>query len=206
MTLIFLILKLIKKISKLSLPFIASGVLASSVLASEGSLGKPMQLFRFKTPQMVLYVNSTISLLNSEENPNKRHLKNLLKCQDIFSSGKKLVRGMEIKTLKACKSYKDLGFYQTSSVSDLKNELETLKQLIKSNNEMQNSNQGQKETLKENIKSSQETKIKNKIINENKKDDLDYQEERLLKLKDIFEKGLISEKEYKKLRQKTLGF
>ena len=55
------------------------------------------------------------------------------------------------------------------------------------------------------IKSLQETKIKNKSINENKKDDLDYQEERLLKLKDMFEKGLISEKEYKKLRQKTLG-
>ena len=200
------VLKLIKNISKLFLPLIASGGLAISAIASEGSLGKPMQIFRFKTPQMVLYVNSTISLLNSEENPNKRHLKNLVKCQRIFSSGKKLIRGMEIKTLKACKSYKDSGFYQTSSIRDLENELETLKQLIKSNNEMQNSNQGQKETLKENIKSPQETKIKNKIINENKKDDLDYQEERLLKLKDMFEKGLISEKEYKKLRQKTLGF
>ena len=201
-----MVLKLIKIIYKLFLPLIATGGLAPSVMASEGSMGKPMQLFRFKTPEMVSYVESTVSLLNSEENPNKRHLNNLLKCQKLFSGSKKLVRGMEIKTLKACKSYKDLGFYQTSSVSDLKNELETLKQLIKSNNEMQNSNQGQKKTLKENIKSSQETKIKNKIINENKKDDLDYQEERLLKLKDMFEKGLISEKEYKKLRQKTLGF
>ena len=98
------------------------------------------------------------------------------------------------------------GLYQTSYVEDLEKDLQILKQLIKSDNEMQNSNQGQKETLKENIKSPQETKIKNNILNENKKDDLDYQEERLLKLKDMFEKGLISEKEYKKLRQKTLGF
>ena len=199
-------MKLIKKISKLFLPLIALGALASSAIASEGSLGKPMQLFRFKTPEMVLYVNSTVSLLNSEENPNKRHLNNLLKCQKLFSSGKKSVRGMEINTLKACKAYMNMGLYQTSSIRNLENELETLKQLIKSNNEKQNSNERQKETLKENIKSPQETKIKNKSIYENKKNDLDYQEERLLKLKDMFEKGLISEKEYKKLRQKTLGF
>ena len=179
-------MKLIKEPFKLIFPLIASGTFSSTAIAGgEGSLGKPMQLFRFKTPQMVLYVNSTISLLNTWENPNKRHLKNLLKCQRIFSSGKKLVRGMEIKTLKTCQLYMDLGNYQTSSIRDLENELETLKQLIKS---------------------PQETKIKNESINKNKKDDLDYQEERLLKLKGMFEKGLISEKEYKKLRKKTLGF
>ena len=192
-------MKLIKKISKLFLPLIATAGLASSALASEGSFGKPMQLFRFKTPEMVLYVNSTVSLLNSEENPNKRHLNNLLKCQKLFSGSKKSVRGMEIKILKACKSYYDSGFYQTSSI---RNELESLKKLIRTNKEKQNSNERQKE----NIKSLQETKIKNKSINEFKKDDLDYQEERLLKLKNMFEKGLISENEYKKLREKTLGF
>ena len=196
-------MKLIKKISKLFLPLIATGGLASSALASEGSFGKPMQLFRFKTPKMVLYVNSTVSLLNSEENPNKRHLNNLLKCQKLFSSGKKSVRGMEIKTLKACKSYMDMGLYQTSSMRDLKNELEALKQLIKSNNENQNSIKREKNQTE---RQKSKRKIKNKSINEIKKDDLDYQEERLLKLKDMFEKGLISEKEYKKLREKTLGF
>ena len=204
---------MIKKIYKLFLPLIATGGLASSAIASEGSFGKPMQLFRFQTPEMILYVNSTVSLLNSEENPNKRHLNNLLKCQKLLSGSKKLVRGMEIKTLKVCKTYKDKGLYQTSSIRNLKSEIETLKQLIKSNNENQNSNkteknqtERQKETLKENIKPSQEAKIKNKSINQIKKDDLDYQEERLLKLKGMFEKGLISEKEYKKLREKTLGF
>ena len=142
-------MKLIKKISNLFLPFIASGALLNSAIASEGSMGKPMKVFRFKTPQMVLYVNSTISLLNSEENPNKRHLKNLLTCQGIFSSGKKSVRGMEIKSLKACKSYKDSGFYQTN----LEDELASLKKLLNSKKGNQNSiKREKKQTEIENIK------------------------------------------------------
>ena len=133
-------MKLIKKISNLFLPLIASGALVNFAIASEGSLGKPMKVFRFKTPQMVSYVNSSISLLKSEENPNKRHLKNLLTCQKIFSSGKKSVRGMEIKILKACKSYKASGFYQTN----LEDELASLKKLLKSKTENQNSNKIEK--------------------------------------------------------------
>ena len=135
------------------MPLIATGGLASSSIASEGSLGKPMQLFRFKTPQMVLYVDSTVSLLNNQEYPNKRHLKNLLTCQKLFSSGKNLVRGMEIKSLKVCKSYMTSGLYQTSSIKNLENELERLKQVIKVNKENQNSNKRENyQTEIENIK------------------------------------------------------
>ena len=104
----FFFLKLIKKISKLFLPLIATGGLASASIASEGSLGKPMKVYRIKNPEIVSYVNSTISLLNSQKNPNQRHLKNLLTCQEIFSSGKTSVRGLEIRILKACKSYKKI--------------------------------------------------------------------------------------------------
>ena len=129
-------MRLTKKISKLFLPLIATGGFASASIASEGSLGKPMKVYRIKNPQMVSYVNSTISLLNSQKNPNQRHLKNLLTCQEIFSSGKTSVRGLEIRILKACKAYKDAGFYQ----NDLKAELQSLKQLLKSKNENQNSN------------------------------------------------------------------
>ena len=142
-------MKLIKKISKLFLPLIAAGGFASVSIASEGSLGKPMKVYRIKNPQMVSYVNSTISLLNSQKNPNQRHLKNLLTCQRIFSSGKTSVRGLEIRILKACKAYKDAGFYQ----NDLKAELQSLKQLLKSKNENQNSNKRENnQTEIENVK------------------------------------------------------
>ena len=184
-------MELIKNISKLFLPLIASGGIAISAIASEGSLGKPMQIFRFKTPQMVLYVNSTVSLLNSQENPNKRHLKNLKTCQKLFSSGKNLIRGMEIKTLKICKSYMTTGLYQKSSIEDLENELETLKQLIKFNNENQNLNQRQKE---KELKESQEEELK------------EFQEKQLKELKDRQEKELkeFQEKQLKESQEKQL--
>ena len=142
-------MKLIKKISKLLLPLIATGGLVSASIASEGSLGKPMKVYRIKNPEMVSYVNSTISLLNSQKNPNQRHLKNLLTCQEIFSSGKTSVRGLEIRILKACKAYKDAGFYQ----NNLKAELQSLKQLLKSKNENQNLNKRENnQTEIENVK------------------------------------------------------
>ena len=69
----------------------------------------------------------------------------------------------------------------------------------------------EKETTRKNKNYSQETKnedtkIEKNSLKEIENDDLDYKEERLIKLKGMFEKGLISEKEYKKLREKTLGF
>ena len=146
-----------KKISKLFLPLIATGGLASSSIASEGSLGKPVQMFRFKTPEMVKYINSTVSLLDKQEKPNQRHLKNLRTCQRLFSSGKNAVRGMEIKTLKICRAYMNNGLYQTSTVSVLENELEKLKQVIKENKDNQNSNKivnNQKSNKKENNQNS----------------------------------------------------
>ena len=157
-------MKLLKKISKLFLPLIATGGFASSAIASEGSLGKPVQIFRFKTPEMVKYIDSTVSLLNKEENPNKRHLKNLRTCQKIFSSGKNAVRGMEIKTLKVCRSYMNSGLYQTSTVSNLKNELEKLKQVINVNKENQKSNKKEKNQPEIQIENNQ-TRIKIEIVN-----------------------------------------
>ena len=146
------------------MPLIATGGFASSAIASEGSLGKPVQIFRFKTPEMVKYIDSTVSLLNKEENPNKRHLKNLRTCQKIFSSGKNAVRGMEIKTLKVCRSYMNSGLYQTSTVSNLKNELEKLKQVINVNKENQKSNKKEKNQPEIQIENNQ-TQIKIEIVN-----------------------------------------
>ncbi len=161
-------MKLIKEPFKLIFPLIASGTFSSTAIAGgEGSLGKPMQLFRFKTPQMVLYINSTISLLDSQENPNKRHINVLQKCQKILSSGKKLIRGMEIKTLKTCASYMNSGLYEiqkdnkkTPYIENLEKEIQTLKQVNKSNNENQNLNEREKNQ----IKRQKEIELKEKII------------------------------------------
>ena len=68
----------------------------------------------------------------------------------------------------------------------------------------------QKETSRKNKNSTKETKNEDTMIKRNIKggiesNELDYKEESLIKLKSMLERGLITDKEYKKLRLKTLG-
>ena len=98
---------------------ITSGAIASSAIAGPcgGSGSKPEKIAKYKTPQMVTFVNSTINLLNTSESPNKRHLATLSKCQKIFSSGKTQAKGMEARNLKTCKNYMTKGLYEVQNIA-----------------------------------------------------------------------------------------
>ena len=110
-------MKLLIKTSKLFILLITSGALASSAIAGGSCKAKAEKVAKYKTPQMVTFVNSTINLLNSSESPNKRHLATLSKCQKIFSSGKKSVRGMDIRKLKSCKNFMTKGLYEVQNIA-----------------------------------------------------------------------------------------
>ena len=107
-----------KSIKTLSL-IIASGVITSTALAGPcgGGGAKPEKVARYKTPQMLAFVNSTIDYLNSKEDPNKRHLKVLNSCFKTFNSGKKSAKGMEAKNLKACKNLMKIDEYDVQKIA-----------------------------------------------------------------------------------------
>ena len=103
----------------LSLLFV-SCLFTSSALAGGGCGGggsKPEKIAKYKTPQLVSFVNSTVDLLNSQENPNKRHLNTLLKCQKTFNSGKLTAKGMEARGLKTCKNLMSKGGYDLRTIA-----------------------------------------------------------------------------------------
>ena len=102
----------------LSLLFV-SCLFTSSALAGGGCGGgsKPEKIAKYKTPQLVSFVNSTVDLLNSQENPNKRHLNTLLKCQKTFNSGKLTAKGMEARGLKTCKNLMSKGGYDLRKIA-----------------------------------------------------------------------------------------
>ena len=105
---------LINKTTKFFSLIIASGVFASSAMAGGGCGGggsKPEKIARYKTPQMVVFIESTIDYLNSKEDSNKRHLKVLSSCQKTFNSGKKSAKGIEAKNLKVCKNLMKINEY-----------------------------------------------------------------------------------------------
>ena len=120
-----------KSIKSLTL-IIASGVITSSAFAGPcgGGGAKPETVARFKTPQMLAFVNSTIDYLNSKEDPNKRHLKVLNSCFNTFNSGKKTAKGVEAKNLKACKNFMKMDEYNLQKMASYFSEDQ-----IKNNNE-----------------------------------------------------------------------
>tara|TARA_A100001388_G_C28676925_1_gene454427 strand:- start:296 stop:763 length:468 start_codon:yes stop_codon:yes gene_type:complete len=110
-------MKIVKETSKLIFMFFASGAIAGNAIAGPCGGAKPAKVARYKTPQMVTFVNSTIDFLNSEENANQRHLMVLQKCQRIFNSGQSTAKGMDAKSLKTCKNLSNRGGYNLQKVA-----------------------------------------------------------------------------------------
>ena len=111
-------MNLINKSTKFFTLIVASGIITSSALAgscgggsSKGGSSNPEKVARYKTPQMLAFVDSTIDYLNSKEGSNKRHLKVLNSCLRTFNSGKTSVRGNEARNLKFCKNFMKIDEY-----------------------------------------------------------------------------------------------
>ena len=127
-------MNLINKSTKLFTLIVASGIITSSALAgscdggsskggpskggsSKGGSSNPEKVARYKTPQMLAFVDSTIDYLNSKEGSNKRHLKVFNSCLRTFNSGKTSVKGKEAKNLKSCKNFMKIGVYDLQKIS-----------------------------------------------------------------------------------------
>ena len=103
----------INKSTKLFTLVVASGIITSSALAGScgGGVSKTEKVARYKTPQMLAFIDSTIDYLNSKEGSNKRHLKVLNSCLRTFNSGKTSVKGNEARNLKSCKNFMKIDEY-----------------------------------------------------------------------------------------------
>ena len=112
-------MNLINKSTKLFTLIVASGIITSSALAGPcgGGASKPEKVARYKTPQMLAFVDTTIDYLNSKDGSNKRHLKVLNSCLKTFNSGKKSVKGNEAKNLKACRNFMKMDEYNLQKIA-----------------------------------------------------------------------------------------
>ena len=98
---------------------VASGIITSSALAGScgGGFSKTEKVARYKTPQMLAFVDSTIDYLNSKEGSNQRHLKVLKSCLSTFNSGKTSVKGNEAKNLKSCRNFMKIDEYDLQKIA-----------------------------------------------------------------------------------------
>ena len=126
-------MNLINKSTKFFTLILASGIITSSALAGPcgGGSSKPEKVARYKTPQMLAFVDSTIDYLNSKEGSNKRHLKVLNSCLSTLNSGKTSVKGNEAKNLKSCRNFMKIDEYDIQKIANslsedqLKNNIES---------------------------------------------------------------------------------
>ena len=112
-------MNLINKSTKFFTLILASGIITSSALAGPcgGGSSRPEKVARYKTPQMLAFVDSTLNYLNSKEGSNKRHLKVLNNCLRTFNSGKTSVKGNEAKNLKSCKNLMKIDEYDFQKIA-----------------------------------------------------------------------------------------
>ena len=90
--------------------------------SSKVGSSNPEKVARYKTPQMLAFVDSTLNYLNSKEGSNKRHLKVLNSCLRTFNSGKTSVKGNEAKNLKSCRNFMKIDEYDLQKISSILSE------------------------------------------------------------------------------------
>ena len=81
----------------------------------EGTKNKAEKMSKFKTQELINYVNLTIYYLYSAENKNERHVILFKSCQKLLNSNKKTVKGKDKTNLTSCKNLMNMGTYKNQS-------------------------------------------------------------------------------------------
>ena len=81
----------------------------------EGTKDKAEKISKFRTQELINYVNLTIYYLYSAENKNERHVILFKSCQKLLNSNKKTVKGKDKKNLTSCTNLMNMGTYKNES-------------------------------------------------------------------------------------------
>ena len=81
----------------------------------EGTKDKAEKISKFRTQELINYVNLTIYYLYSAENRNERHVILFKSCQKLLNSNKKTVKGKDKKNLTSCTNLMNMGTYKNVS-------------------------------------------------------------------------------------------
>ena len=81
----------------------------------EGTKDKAEKISKFRTQELINYVNLTIYYLYSAENRNERHVILFKSCQKLLNSNKKTGKGKDKKNLTSCTNLMKMGTYTNVS-------------------------------------------------------------------------------------------
>ena len=107
-----------KNINKCLILLLTLASLTNPIFASyggEGTKKKAEKMSKYRTQELINYVNLTIYYLYSAEKKNERHVILFKSCQKLLNSNKKTVKGKDKKNLTACTNLMNMGIYKNES-------------------------------------------------------------------------------------------
>ena len=176
-----------RKLLKLFVLFLTASTLFNSAIAVTGNGKRQEKLDKYKTPQLVYFVDTVLNYLEKNQDLNPRHLTLLKKCQTTLNSNKKRLIGIEVVNIKKCKNLSTAGIYNVKYTDVNSNRINILGE---NNEKIQNPSNRNDEYL-----DARETnKLKNQI-------EMQLEEQKLREFEEFKERQL---KEQKELREKQL--
>ena len=177
-----------KKLLKLFVLFLTASTLFDSAIAITGNGKRQEKLDKYKTPELVYFVDTVLNYLEKNKDVNPRHLTLLKKCQSTLNSNKKRLIGMEVVNIKQCKNLSTAGIYNVKFTNVNSNTIN----ILGDKNEKNNSNRNEEylyERETDNLKNQIEKQLK---------------DQKLRELQELREKQLKEQKELQELREKQL--
>ena len=111
---------------KLIVLFLTASTLFNSAIAITGNGKRQEKLSKYKTPQLVYFVDTVVDYLEKNKNINPRHLTLLKKCQKTLNSNKVRLIGMEVVNIKQCKNLSTAGIYNVKYTNLNSNRIDIL--------------------------------------------------------------------------------
>ena len=143
-----------RKLFKLFALLVTASTFFNSVFAM-GNGKRQEKLDKYKTPQLVYFVDTVLDYLEKNKEINPRHLTLLKKCQITLNSNKKRLIGMEVVNIKQCKNLSTTGIYNVKYTDINSNRIN----ILDNNEKLKNSSNRKDEYLYE----RETDKLKNQI-------------------------------------------
>lgn len=172
--------------------FLTASTLFNPVFAM-GNGKRQEKLDKYKTPQLVYFVDTVLDYLEKNKDINPRHLTLLRKCQITLNSNKKRLIGMEVVNIKQCKNLSTTGIYNVKYSNINSNRIN----IFDNNEKLKNPSNRKDEYLYE----RETDKLKNQIEKQLKEQKLKEIKELNQQLK---EQQQLKEKQLKEQRVKEL--
>ncbi len=157
------------------------------------------KLDKYKTPQLVYFVDTVLDYLEKNKEINPRHLTLLKKCQININSNKKRLIGMEVVNIKQCKNLSTTGIYNVKYTDTNSNRIN----ILDNNEKLKNSSNRNDEYLYERetdkLKNQIEKQLKEQKLKEIKQLNQQLKEQQQLKEKQLKEQRI---KELEELNQR----